>query len=84
VFHPSRINKYCSEHGAVKCLNAYGFMDLGSQEKLLVVLRENMTNSPTKVRIAFYPPRVMRETKLNGQTFSVLEKTNSFREVKLN
>jgi hypothetical protein len=65
-------------------LNAYGFMDAASQERLLAVLRTNMTANPTKVRVAFYPPRVMRETIINGQTFSVLEKTSLFREVKLN
>ena len=65
-------------------LNAYGFTDPESQDRLLVVLRRNMTNSPTKVRVAFYPARVINETKANGQTFSEVVKSKSIREVKLN
>ena len=82
-YYPDQQVLFDARRGEVD-ISAYGFMNAASQERLLAVLRTNMTSNPTKVRVAFYPPRVMRETKINGQTFSVLERTNSFREVKLN
>ncbi len=81
--YPNQQVLFSARRGAVD-IEAYGFMDVGSQEKLLAVLRTNMAQNPTKVRVAFYPPRVMRETKGNGVTYGELERTGSVREVKLN
>ena len=65
-------------------LDAYGFMDTASQDKLLAVLRERVSTGPIEVRVTFYPPRVMRETKMDGYTYGELVKEKSLREVKLN
>ena len=80
--HPQQV-LFSPQRGRVD-LNAYGFMDSDSQERLLAVLRRNMTSSPVKVQVAFYPPRVVKETKMTGQMFSEVVGAKSFREVKLN
>src|SRR5438105_2742123 len=65
-------------------ISAYGFMDTESQEKVLAVLRANMTkDNPTKVHVDFFPPRVTTEAMLNGKKVSLLQETRSIRQEQL-
>ena len=69
-------------------INAYGFGDAQSQERLLADLRANLRGDRQniRVRVVFFPPRVFSEKKKmpDGSRYSELEKMPAIREVQLN
>ena len=71
----------------VVSINAYGFTDAQSQEKVLRVLREGLKGDirKTKVRVFFFPSReyLVEKTVAEGQV-SQLKKTAAIRQVDLN
>lgn len=68
-------------------INAYGFMEEGSQKLVLDELHASMTNDmhEVRIRVVFMPPReYVVEKQSDGSQVSQLKKTVAIRQVELN
>jgi hypothetical protein len=68
-------------------INAYGFMDLASQERLVNEVRSSLTKDmkDTRVRVLFFPPREFTvEKTVDGAQVSRFKRTAPIRRVDLN
>lgn len=86
ISSPQQTVLYEASRDAVS-INAYGFMEVVSQDKVLAALKATLTDGMrgVKIKVSFFPPReYLVEKQSGGREVSRLRKTDAIRQVELN